>query len=528
MVNVSSTWNNSDALLGYSKNSGGLYDSNDGGWAQADSLNKMDTTLNARSNSSSTVITATGPEIEVENLDGVPFSDRLAFSRIGSLTNPPSAGVHDLVTLRTKNIGNSPLRIFGAPITGPWELANGTPPTTIAPGSYVDLRVRFKATSGDIHNGKLTIKSNDANEANKEVQLSGFWQRVPEGGEEPTLNEIVKVFGYETVITGSGQKLNQSGLVQAVGDEVLSPYWQRASTSQPVTVHQLAAYHKSGSTATVSWYSKGKNTTNQILTHAANDAQSLLPHKNGSTTQLAKGTFTSGGTFGFKIAGEWSDPTKNNQLVDKENGSPGPSGHHVRFWSVKNRPNTWIMAMDYSGINYDYQDNVYLISNVKPETRTALHRIDVGSSSSYTDTKRQVWKPDAGLFNPSNAPAENGGSPPPAIANTGDDKIYQTYRGKVDNADRLLTFNLAASGNVEVRLHFAELFWDSPGKRVFDVTAEGKTVMNNFDIFAASGGARNATMVSIRGIQVNDGKLTLGFNAEVNYASIAGIEVLRM
>lgn len=102
------------------------------------------------------------------------------------------------------------------------------------------------------------------------------------------------------------------------------------------------------------------------------------------------------------------------------------------------------------------------------------------------------------------------------------------HRREVDNIDRLLTFNLTVSGNVEVRLHFAELFWDSPGKLVFDVTAKGKTVMN-LNTFAASGGAGNATTVSIRGIQVNDGKLlTLGFNAEVNYVSIAGIEVLRM
>jgi len=40
-------------------------------------------------------ISATGPEIEIENLDGMPFADHLAFSRIGSLTNPPSNGVHN-------------------------------------------------------------------------------------------------------------------------------------------------------------------------------------------------------------------------------------------------------------------------------------------------------------------------------------------------------------------------------------------------------------------------------------------------
>ena len=32
-------------------------------------------------------------------------------------------------------------------------------------------------------------------------------------------------------------------------------------------------------------------------------------------------------------------------------------------------PNAWIMGMDYLGINYDYQDNVYLVSNMKPTDR---------------------------------------------------------------------------------------------------------------------------------------------------------------
>lgn len=534
MVNVNFQPDPSGVPSGYSKDNGLYGDNNSFGLVPDNSLNTTDTPFNIRSSSRiSSAIAAAGPEIAIENLDGVPSSNHLVFSRIGSLTNPPPNGVHDLATLRVKNIGSSPLRLAGVPITGPWDLANNAPlPPTIAPGGQLDLRVRFTATSGDLHNGKLTIKSNDSNEPNTEVQLSGFWQRIPEGGLEPTLNEIVKVFRNATEITGQGQELNKNGLVQAVGDEVLSPYWQRANTSQPVSVSQLAAYHKPNS-ATVSWYSKGSNTTSNILTHAASDAQTLLPDKNG-TTQPAQGMFTPGGIFGFKIGGEWSDPTKNNQLVDENNGSPGPSGHHVRFWPVKNQSNTWIMAMDYSGINYDYQDNVYLISNVKQETRTALHRIDVGSSSRYTDTKGNVWQPDTGLFTPT-APAENGGTPPPAIANTRDDKIYQTYRGRVDNTERLLTFNLPASGNVEVRLHFAELFWGTPrqpgngtGKRIFDVTAEGKTVMNNYDIYAASGGDRNATMVSIRGIQVNDGKLTLGFKAEANYASIAGIEVLRI
>lgn len=119
MVNVDFNRDTSSVFLGDRKSSG-LYSGNGGGWTQEDSLNTIDTPLNIRSNSSTrSAITATGPEIEIENLDGVPFSNRLAFSRIGSLTNPPSNGVHNLVTLRTKNIGNSALRLFGVPIVGP-------------------------------------------------------------------------------------------------------------------------------------------------------------------------------------------------------------------------------------------------------------------------------------------------------------------------------------------------------------------------------------------------------------------------
>ena len=45
----------------------------------------------------------------------------------------------------------------------------------------------------------------------------------------------------------------------------------------------------------------------------------------------------------------------------------------MRAWAVRDRsgaivPNTWLVGMDYSGINYDYNDNLYLVTNMKPET----------------------------------------------------------------------------------------------------------------------------------------------------------------
>lgn len=481
------------------------------------------------------------PEIEIKNLDGVPYPDLLVFSRIGSLTNPPDNGVSDVATLRIENTGSGSLQIAGLPITGPWELANTVNlPTTIGPGGQLDLPVRFKATSGDIHNGTLTINSNDSDEPNTVVQLSGFWQSVSEKGQEPKLNELLEVFGYATVLTEPGQQLNNKGVVEAVGEEVLSPYWLQADESKPVTVSQLAAYHTQGPTATVYWYNEGSNTTSKIFNHANSDGQTVLPSKDGSVTQIAQGTFNPSSTFGFKIDNAWSDPTKNKQT----DGSSEPSGHLVRFWPARNQqgeriPNTWLMTMDYLGINYDYNDNVYLISNIKPESPTALYRLDVGSNSDYTDSSGKIWSKDTGLFTPSTAIAENGGAVD--IANTNDDILYQTYRGNVGDStpleSRILNYNLpiSKSEQLEVRLHFAELYWGGPGggaagtgKRIFDVIAEGETVLNDFDITAASGGALKATVVSIPNIEVNDGTLNLAFKAEKNFAAISAIEVLRI
>jgi len=47
-------------------------------------------------------------------------------------------------------------------------------------------------------------------------------------------------------------------------------------------------------------------------------------------------------------------------------------GHSVRFYPARDRegefiPNTWLMVMDYHGVNYDYNDNTYLITNIRPE-----------------------------------------------------------------------------------------------------------------------------------------------------------------
>ena len=479
--------------------------------------------------------------IEVANLDLVPYADRMAFSRIGSLASPPSNGVHDRATLRISNTGGGPLTISALTLSGPWTLL--TPPAlpaTIPAGGSLNVTVRFVAETGTTHSGTLTIASNDPATPSQVVQLAGWWQSVSEGGKEPPLATIVStVMSYKTTFAYSGQTLNRQGRVETAGEEVLSAFWSRVDTTKPITVRQLAAFHTQGNTATIRWHARGSTTLNTIFTHAGIDGQSLLPRLNGSTTAPAAGSFSPTGVFGFKIDTEWSDDVLNVQTADLDNGCPGPCGHHVRFWPARDRAgariaDAWIVAMDYNGINYDYNDNVYFVTNMKPEwSGPVLQRRDVGATANYTDSIGSVWTPDSGLFTPATAPNEGANTLPLEIDRTIDDPIYRTYRGNVGAVpqdQRILSYALptGAATRVDLRLHFAERASgnNAAGERLQDISAEGVLLRDNFDIWAATGGLNRAYQLAFNNIAVSGGALNLTFKADVDYPSIAGIEVL--
>jgi hypothetical protein len=210
----------------------------------------------------------------------------------------------------------------------------------------------------------------------------------------------------------------------------------------------------------------------------------------------------------------------------------------MRFWPARDRAgariaDSWIVSMDYSGINYDYNDNVYLISNMKPDwTGPVLYRLDVGGSGNYTDVNGNVWKPDTGLFSPSSAPNEGATTAPLEIDRTLDDPLYRTYRGNVGSVpqdQRTLSYALptGSATSVDVRLHFAERAAgnNTIGRRLQDVSAEGTLLRNDFDIFAATGGLNRAYILALNNISVTDGTLNLALKADADYPSIAGIEV---
>lgn len=350
--------------------------------------------------------------ISLINQDGLPGNNRMIFNRL-QIPNPAVNDiVHDTDILQIENTGNQPLTINSLSLsdTTDWQLVN--PPkagTSIAAGKLVNVTVKFIAQSappnqptdetndvvstdnlspsqtGGVWNGTLTINSNDPATPTSTIQLAGYWQYESEHEEEPNLQTIVNdLFGYDTVIsnTSEPQYPNNGTTPVAYGDEVMSGLWQAAAPSQPVTVRELAAFHTQENETNTGlqgqvfyWYSESApNTDNQVLAHELGAGQSLLPDSLNSSTTPAAGSFSPGSAvFGFNVDGENSQDSLNTVDIN----TFGRSGHAVRFYPAIDSsgnliPNTWIVGMDYQNSSFDnsdFQDGVYLITNMRPVTQ---------------------------------------------------------------------------------------------------------------------------------------------------------------
>jgi outer membrane protein assembly factor BamB len=78
-----------------------------------------------------------------------------------------------------------------------------------------------------------------------------------------------------------------------------------------------------------------------------------------------------------------------------------------------------------------------------------------------------------------------------------------------------------------VRLYFAEPDDLKPGDRVFDLSVQGRKVLDDFDILAAAGKSRQTVMREFRGVRVND-ELRLSFRSgSKKPAILSGVEVIQ-
>ncbi|CAN0559520.1 unnamed protein product, partial [Ectocarpus sp. 12 AP-2014] len=116
------------------------------------------------------------------------------------------------------------------------------------------------------------------------------------------------------------------------------------------------------------------------------------------------------------------------------------------------------------------------------------------------------------------------------ILETTRDDIYKSERSTNSNEG---TFEYAipvTNGDYKVQLHFAEIFFgatnggpDGIGKRVFDVSVEGKPVLSDFDINKEVG--TMTAVVKSYETSIADGELNLVFSATINQPKLSAIEL---
>lgn len=338
--------------------------------------------------SSTTTASPSNALLFIENTDRFPSNDHFVFSHIQIPWGRDSVKNynHDSLAVRIHNKGINPLIIKNLTLSNStlWKLdklkgliySPSALPLTISSGTYADLMVKFiavdQATRIKVLHETLTILSNDDANPTKIVYLDGLWQKQGEDKNEPYSQEMINTFGFKTV-TGFGHTDPDKGnVLTPKGDEILPSYFVRADNSKPVYVIQMGAYHGCCITGEkIMWYPKGSPTTiTTIFTHIKQDGQTLLGRRSLSGSR-AEGIFSPAGAFGFKTGSkDYTDPKLN------------PGGIiGIRVWKAKDAngniiPNSYIISNDYLGTqytNYDYNDNMYFVKNVKPEFGTAYY-----------------------------------------------------------------------------------------------------------------------------------------------------------
>jgi len=343
----------------------------------------------------------TAPTLAVQNLTGFP-SDQIASFNVVQNNDPNLTNiVRKTNTIRVLNSGSAPLVAqFG--ISGDYSMnvASGTN-FTIAPGAFKDITVTFTATgSPQVHTGALTITSNAGN---RSVGLLGNWQLYSEQqgpgqpSVEPSAQRLVnELLGYQSAIPSASTLFSNGSKLVYPSNEIHSEYFQTADTNAPVNVVQLATYHnvtflnsQNVPTATSSfmgWYTKGSpnsSVKNVLFDNPAQGQMTLGPGKNQNGA-VASGKFKVSGTTTFGIVvehqnntdkvGEYSDHTLNVEpSTDTPTEQAKFGGLFLRFFQAVDAhgvpiPNTYLMLHDYNKTttNYDFQDNIYLITNIMP------------------------------------------------------------------------------------------------------------------------------------------------------------------
>jgi N-acetylneuraminic acid mutarotase len=240
--------------------------------------------------------------------------------------------------------------------------------------------------------------------------------------------------------------------------------------------------------------------TNQPPTVSAGPDQTITLPNNATLT----GTVTDDGLPTGTLTRNWSKVSGPGTVAF---GTPTADTTTATFGSA----GTYVLRLTASDGALSASDDVTVTAN--GSSGGPAVRINAGGSA-YTDSLGQTWQADTFFVGTSAV-----FSTTQPITGTTDDSLYQSER-----YGQSFSYQIPiANGTYEVDLRFAEIFWTSAGKRVFDVSVEGALVLDNLDIWSEVG--KDAALDYTVGATVTDGVLNIQFTGVVDQAKISAISV---
>jgi hypothetical protein len=163
-------------------------------------------------------------------------------------------------------------------------------------------------------------------------------------------------------------------------------------------------------------------------------------------------------------------------------------------------------------INFTIRDTVEVLHVGVPAT------VQINCGSSQTGTFHGDMDFTGGSVGAYANPVSTTGvtNPAPALA-------YQTER--FGNFTYTIP-NLTPGGSYTLRLHFAEIYWNQANARLFNVIANGTTLLSNFDVFATAGGKSRAIVESFPVTADSSGKVVVQFVTVKNNAKVSAMELV--
>jgi hypothetical protein len=251
---------------------------------------------------------------------------------------------------------------------------------SVAPGQNAEIKLQFVSREGakGPREATLTIYTDDPAAPQIPITLSCGYMEYREDTNELSLSQIMQTFGYQINVyhqlsTGF-MTFPWLRTAKMVGQEVRSMVWERADPTMPLYSRSIAAF--------LLVIYKAPEAETMIITgdgggNVAIDpkyGQSYMPRALGKEDQIAEGYFNTTGPFSIILSHKF----ETTGMIWSSNDTKDLNMHYMPLRDRRARlhPDAYVVAHDFilprgccigpGCANCDYQDNVYVMSNLRP------------------------------------------------------------------------------------------------------------------------------------------------------------------